>query len=166
MTMLECSDPPLDVVDVTCLGPNQGFLPVNCEYMVDVSLASSKAFNLYTGSSFPVTFNTESFPVGENTIQVIGYIEDTREEVFLGKASVVIPGVYAVSTAAVCTFISFNNTAEIGLHFTNNTPQVNVDVIYAVFETNRHDLDIECHVKGLDRRDCKCIIFSSSGFMS
>jgi len=127
---------------------------------------ASKEFNLYTGNSFPVIFNTESFPVGENTIQVIGYIEDTREEVFLGKASVVIPGVYAVSTAAVCKYISFNNTAEIGLRFTNNTPQVDVDVIYAVFETNRYDLDIECHVKGLDRRDCKCIIFSSSGFMS
>ena len=122
---------------------------------------ASKEFNLYAGNSFPVIFNTESFPVGENTIQVIGYIEDTREEVFLGKASAVIPGVYAVSMAAVCKYISFHNTAEIGLHFTNNTPQVDVGVVYAAFETNRDDLDIECHVKGLDRRDCKCIIFFS-----
>ena len=62
-------------------------------------------------------------------------------------------GAYAMFTAAV---ISFNNTAEIDLHFTNNTPQVDVG-IYAEFETNRDDLYIECYVKGLDRRDCKCI---------
>ena len=65
-------------------------------------------------------------------------------------------GAYAMSTA-VCTYISFNNTAEIDLHFTNNTQQVDVGVIYAEFETNRDDLYIECYVKGLDRRDCKCI---------
>ena len=68
-----------------------------------------------------------------------------------------IPGVYAVSTTAVCTYIFFNNTTDIDLHFTNNTPKVEVNVIYAVFETNRDDLYIECHVKGLDTSNCKCI---------
>ena len=43
-------------------------------------------------------------------------------------------GAYAMSTAAVCTYISFKNTAEIDLHFTNNTPQVDVGIIYAEFK--------------------------------
>ena len=47
---------------------------------------------LCPGSNFPVVVNTVQFPLGESIIKVVGYTADAGEELLLGKASVVIPG--------------------------------------------------------------------------
>ena len=42
--------------------------------------------------------------------------------------------------------------------FVNNTPILDVDRVYAEFETNRPDVLIECYLTHLDSRvDCKCL---------
>ena len=52
---------------------------------------------------------------------------------------------------------SSHSIAEIDVRFTNDTPLVVVGSVYAQFEINRNDADIDCIVTGFARSKCKSV---------
>ena len=57
------------------------------------------------------------------------------------------------------------NSIALEVYFYNNTPVLNVDILFARFRANRPNITFECHLTHLDfgRHDCKyssnCIMY-------